>query len=117
MFNVYLDTRECDDYVIVALRGELDMADAADVADRLTAAAVGRRKAIVDLAGLAFIDCSGVAAFARAQRRARRAGGNLLLAAPRPRVRRVFELSRLVDDVIHASIEQATSATESPAVP
>ncbi|SRR5712691_5345795 len=117
MINVYLTIRECDSYVIVALCGELDIADAADVADRLMAAAAGRRKAIVDLAGLTFVDCSGVAAFAHAQRGVRQAGGNLLLAAPRARVRRVFELSRLIDGVVHASIEQATGFAMSPAAP
>jgi anti-anti-sigma factor len=116
MFSVDLDFRECDDNVIVALRGELDMADAADVAAALTSAAAGRRETIVDLAGLAFIDCSGAAALVRAQRRVRQAGGNLLLAAPQPLVRRVFELSRLIDDgvSIHASVEQATGVTEVP---
>jgi anti-sigma B factor antagonist len=109
MFSVDLDVREYDDCVIVALCGELDMADAAEVAAALTAAAVGGRKTIVDLAGLAFIDCSGAAALARAQRRVGQVGGNLLLAAPSPRVRRVFELSRLINGVsIHASVEQAT---------
>jgi anti-sigma B factor antagonist len=113
MFSVDLDVREYDDHVIVALCGELDMADAAEVVAALTAAAAGRRKTIVDLAGLAFTDCSGAAALARAQRRVRQVGGNLLLAAPRPRVQRVFELSRLIDGVsIHASVEQATSFAE-----
>ncbi len=89
------------------------MADAADVAAVLTTAAAGRKKTIVDLADLAFIDCSGAGALARAQRRAQQVGGRLLLAAPQPRVRRVFELSRLIDDVsIHASVEQATGSDE-----
>ena len=110
MFSIDLDIRECDDNVIVALSGELDMADAADVTAALTAAAAGRRKVIVDLAGLAFIDCSGAAALVRARRRAQQAGATLLLAAPQRRVRRVFELSRLIDCVfIHLSVEQAIS--------
>jgi anti-anti-sigma factor len=109
MFSVHLDVREYADYVVVALCGELDMADAAEVDAALTAAAAGGRKTIVDLAGLAFIDCTGVAALARAQRRVRQVGGSLLLTAPSPRVRRVFELSRLINGVsIHAGVEQAT---------
>ena len=117
MFSVDLDVRGFGDNVIVALCGELDMADAAAVAAALTAAAAGRRKTIVDLAGLAFIDCSGAAALARAQRKAEQAGGSLLLAAPQPRVRRVFELSRLVDSVsIHASVEQAAGCSVSSVI-
>src|ERR1700722_4872736 len=113
MLNVILDVRECDGHVIVALRGELDLADAADVAAALMAAAAGRGSIIVDLAGLAFIDCSGAAALARAQRRVRRDGGSLLLAAPRPRVLRVFQLSRLIDpDSVCPSLALAASVCE-----
>jgi anti-anti-sigma factor len=109
VFSVDLDVRECEDHVLIVLRGELDMADAADVAAALTAAAADRSKIIVDLSGLAFIDCSGAGVLMRAQRQAREAGGSLLLAAPQPRVTRVFELSRLIDSVsFHASVEQAT---------
>jgi anti-sigma B factor antagonist len=113
MLNVILDVRECDGHVIVALRGDLDLADAADVAAALIAAAVGRRCTIVDLAGLAFIDCSGTAALARAQRSVRRDGGSLLLAAPRPRVLRVFQLSRLIDAAsVYPSLALAASVRE-----
>jgi nitrilase len=38
MFSVDLRTRECDGYVVVALRGELDLVDAADLAAALAAA-------------------------------------------------------------------------------
>jgi anti-sigma B factor antagonist len=108
MFSVDLVVRECADHLIVALRGELDLADAEEVAAALAAVAAGRGKTIVDLADLAFIDCRGAAALARAQRRVRQAGGDLLLAAPRPLVQRVFVLSRLIDVVcVHASVEQA----------
>jgi anti-sigma B factor antagonist len=116
MFSVDLAVRECDDHVIVALCGELDMADAAEVAAALTGVAAGRQKTVVDLAGLAFIDCSGVAALVRAQSRVRHAGGDLLLAAPRPQVLRVFVLTRLIDVVtVHPSVEQATGSVNAPA--
>ncbi len=113
MLSVNLDVRECDGHVIVGLCGELDMADAADVATALIAAASGRTNTIVDLTGLAFIDCAGAAALARALRRVRRDGGNLLLVGPCPRVLRVFELSRLIDAAsIYASLAQATDFCE-----
>ena len=75
MFSVDLSTRECDGHVVVALRGELDLVDAADVAAALAAAVAREPRIIVDLAGLEFIDCSGVAALARGRRHARQAGG------------------------------------------
>ena len=39
MFSVNLSTRECDGHVIVALRGELDITDAASVAAAVAAVA------------------------------------------------------------------------------
>jgi anti-anti-sigma factor len=116
MLSVDLTIRTCGDHAVVALRGELDIADAADVASALTAAAAGHRgAAVVDLAGLAFIDCSGAAALVLAHSRVRQAGGLLLLAAPRPQVRRVFVLSRLIDAVsFYASVNEATGVCDFP---
>lgn len=113
MLSVDLTIHPCHDHVIVALRGELDIADAADVVSALTAAAARHREAIVDLADLAFIDCSGAAALVRAHGRVWQADGLLLLAAPRPQVRRVFMLSRLIDEVsFYASVRQAIDPGE-----
>ena len=115
MFSVDLTVRTCGDHAIVALRGELDIADAAGVASALTEAAAGHRGAVVDLAGLAFIDCSGAAALVRAHGRVRQAGGLLLLAAPRTQVRRVFVLSRLIDAVsFYASVTEAVGVCDFP---
>jgi anti-sigma B factor antagonist len=84
MFSVDLRTRESGGHVVVELRGELDLADAAGVAAALAAVAAREPQIIVDLAALEFIDSSGVAALARGRKQARRAGGDLLLAAPAP---------------------------------
>ena len=111
MFSVDLSTRECDGHVVVALRGELDLADAADVAAALAAAVAREPRIIVDLAGLEFIDCGGVAALARGQRHARQAGGDLLLAAPQQRVLRVLAVTRLAGEFsVHASVEEAAGS-------
>jgi anti-sigma B factor antagonist len=47
---------------------------------------------IVDLSRLEFIDVSGIAALSHGRRRARDAGGDLLLAAPQPQVQRVLAI-------------------------
>jgi anti-anti-sigma factor len=116
MFSVDLSIRECDGHVVVALRGELDLVDAAGVAAALVAVAAREPNIVVDLAGLEFIDASGVAALVRGRARARLAGGDLLLAAPRQPVLRVLAVTRLVDDFcVHASVEGAVgSAGRSP---
>ena len=111
MFSVDLSTRECDGHVVVALRGELDLVDAADVAAALAAAVAREPRIIVDLAGLEFIDCSGVAALARGRRHARQAGGDLLLAAPQQRVLRILAITCLVGEFsVHASVEEAAAS-------
>ena len=109
MFSTDLSTRSCDGHAVVALRGELDLADAVAVAAALTAVAVREPGIIVDLAGLEFIDSSGVAALARGRRQARQAGGDLILAAPQQRVMRVLATTRLADAFsVYATVEEAT---------
>jgi anti-sigma B factor antagonist len=109
MFSTDLSTRSCDGYAVVALRGELDLADAAVVAAELTAVAAREPGIIViDLAGLEFIDSSGVAALARGRRQARQAGGDLILAAPQRRVIRVLAIIRLAEAFsVYATVEEA----------
>ncbi|HEV3287854.1 MAG TPA: STAS domain-containing protein, partial [Streptosporangiaceae bacterium] len=65
MAGVDVSTRECDGQVVVALRGQLDMAEAAGAAAAFTAVVARGPQIIVDLAGLEFIDSSGVAALVR----------------------------------------------------
>ena len=111
MFSVDLSTRECDGHVVVALRGELDLVNATDVAAALVTVAAREPVIIVDLAALEFIDSSGVAALARGRKHARHAGGDLLLAAPRQQVLRVLAVTRLLDVFsVHPSVEEAVGS-------
>jgi anti-sigma B factor antagonist len=108
VFSTELSTRSCDGHAVVMLRGELDLADAADVAAALTAISASEPRIIVDLAGLEFIDSSGVAALARGRRQARRAGGDLVLAALRQKVMRILAITRLAETfAVHATVEAA----------
>jgi len=123
MTSVAMSTTERDGKVVVALRGDLDIADAASVAAALAAVAARQPQIIVDLSFLEFIDSSGVAALARGRKLARHAGGDLLLAAPQQQVLRVLVLTRLIEVFsVHASVDQAAGngqpsrpATGSPA--
>jgi anti-sigma B factor antagonist len=92
MFSTDLGWAVSGGHAVVALRGELDLVDAAAVATVLGDVAAREPRIIVDLSGLEFIDASGVAALSRGRRRARAAGGDLLLAAPQRRVQRVLAL-------------------------
>jgi anti-sigma B factor antagonist len=111
MFSMDLGSGECGGHVVVALRGELDLVDAAAVAAALEAVAACEPRIIVDLAGLEFIDASGIAALSRGRRHARDAGGDLLLAAPQRLVRRVLAIIWEVDSfAVHASVAEAADA-------
>ena len=58
MAGAGLSTREYGGHVVVALHGELDIADSAGVTAVLTAAAAGNPRIIIDLAALEYIDCA-----------------------------------------------------------
>ena len=108
MVSVELNTREGDGQIVVVLRGELDVADAAKVAGSLAVVAASGRTVIVDLEGLEFIDSSGLAALVRARQHARAAGSDLLLAAPQRQVLRILAITRLIDVfAVHACVDEA----------
>jgi anti-sigma B factor antagonist len=110
MFSVDLGTGECGGRAIVRLSGELDVADAASVVAALAATVADQCEIIVDLAGLDFIDSSGLAALARVRKQARQAGGDVLLAAPQQQVLRVLALTRMLEVFsVHASVNEAAS--------
>jgi anti-sigma B factor antagonist len=99
-----------DGYVVIALRGELDVCTAASVVPAFMAPATSGAGIIVDLADLAFMDCSSLRQLASAREQARRAGGDLLLVGPQPIVLRLL----LLTDVINhwpefASVDDAVS--------
>jgi anti-sigma B factor antagonist len=113
MFSMDLSVGQSEDQVVVALRGELDVTDAASAASALIALATRNCKIVVDLAGLEFIDSSGLAALVLARRHARAAGGDLLLAAPQQRVLQVLTVTRLIEVfAVHDGLEKVASSAE-----
>jgi anti-sigma B factor antagonist len=76
--------------------GRLDLATAAALRTGLAAAlARGRRRLVVDLSGVPFLDLAGLGALVAGLRAARRAGGDLRLARPPTQPRLVLELTGL----------------------
>lgn len=111
MISAELSTRADGGHLVVALRGELDAVDADRVAAALAEAVARNPRIIVDLTALDFIDCCALHVLSRARAQARKAGGDLLLAAPGRQVRRVLALTGVFS--IHAGVARATL----PAVP
>jgi anti-sigma B factor antagonist len=113
MFSMDPSIRQNEDRVLVALRGELDVTDAASAAAALIALAARDCEIIVDLAGLDYIDSSGLAALVLARRHARQAGGDLLLAAPQQQVLRLLTLTRLIEVFgVRAGVDKVASSAE-----
>lgn len=85
-----------DDHVIVTLRGECDLTNADVLRERLLALLGSQTSCVIlDLAGLTFIDSSGLTALVVADRRARELGGTIVLAGARKIVARVLSLTAL----------------------
>jgi anti-anti-sigma factor len=75
------------------LRGELDLSDRTELSSRLAATVSCGPWVIVDLANLAYIDCSSLGVLVGAQEQAQLAGGDVLLAGPRGVVTRLLLLT------------------------
>jgi anti-sigma B factor antagonist len=113
MFDVDLSVGDFGGLAVVALRGELDLFDTSDVTSHLIAAVAAYGPSIiVDLAGLKFIDSCGLGLLVRVLRWTRESGGDLSLAAPRQQVRRVLEITGLIDVFsVYPSVKKALRGT------
>jgi anti-anti-sigma factor len=78
---------------VVAVRGELDMSTAAELSRSLAPVLDQHPQAVtMDLAGLEFIDSTGLTLLVRTAKRLQEHEAVLRLASPSPAVRRVLEL-------------------------
>lgn len=82
-----------DGQAVVLLRGDLDMSSAERFGEvtRLLHSN-GTPKLVIDLSELDFVDSSGLREFVVAQRRQREIGGEVVLHAPKAKIRRVLEI-------------------------
>lgn len=82
---------------MVALAGELDGATAGAIREELFELIEPGRELVLDLAGLEFLDSSGLGVLVLALTKARAVEGHVVVANPTARVYRLIETSRLVD--------------------
>ena len=92
-----------DGLAIVAVAGELDRATAPEVSKALTSLAERDRVVLVDLSGIEFVDCAGIALLARAWRRQRELGGELVLDVSSEAVSKLIERTKLDREITLAS--------------
>ena len=92
-----MSSRSQGDYVIIALAGEIDLYTAPRLQSELTAALSGQSPAriVVDMSGVDFCDSTGMNVLLAAHRLASERGGDLILAGPRPSVRKILEVTGL----------------------
>ncbi len=94
----------------LAVSGELDMATAPQLA-----AAIAKderedgRAPVLELSRLAFMDVAGMRVLLDAARRARRAGGRLIVFNPQPAIRRLLALTA-VDRTLQIRFDRDSSA-------
>lgn len=107
--------QDLDGYRIVRVAGEVDLSWSADIRRAILDALDARQPVLVDLAGVTYIDSSGIASFVEGYQRARRDGVQFGLVAVSAAVLAVLRLARL-DRVfpIHTDVAAARAAAQAP---
>jgi anti-sigma B factor antagonist len=94
--------------VIVALPEQIDVTNAAGVAEQLTSAVSCHPAVLIDMTATRFCDCAGARAIMRAYTHATESGAQLRLVVTTEPVRRIFSLigvDRLLE--VYPSVEAA----------
>ena len=90
-----IEARHERGYPVVTVAGEIDIATATRLRERLFELAASGRPLVADLDQVRFIDSAGLAALVGAANRAAAHGGSLHVVCARPRVRQLFRLTGL----------------------
>jgi anti-sigma B factor antagonist len=109
-FQINLATEEtgAGRLIVVTPAGDLDLATAPALRETLIQlVTAGMVHVAVDLAGVAFIDSSGLGILATAAKRLEAANGRLAIRNPRPQAQQILELTGL--DRVLAVEDAATS--------
>ena len=88
--------RDQDGWAVLAVSGEIDIATAPSLRDRLHGLlAEGKLQLVVDLDDVGFLDSTGLGVLVGVLKRARTEGGEVRIVCTQPRVLKVFEITRL----------------------
>ena len=91
-----IDITHPDRAALAAVEGEVDLYSSPQLRSTLLKLAAGKPPAIVvDLAGVTYMDSSGLATLIEVLQESGKYAGKFVLTSLRPEVRSVFELSRL----------------------
>ncbi len=97
---------------VVSVAGEIDVATAPQLRDRLQAqVAAGNATIGVNLLDVTFLDSTALGVLVGALKRCREAGGDLRLVMAEPRILKVFEITGLTGVFpIYATVDEAREA-------
>lgn len=98
---------------LLRLAGDLDIEAAADLTETLKSvlADVGSLPLVLDLTDVEFMDSSGLGVLVGAHKEAAAVGGQLILAAPHPRVAKILRITKLHKVfTIHPTVDDALAA-------
>ena len=96
--QLQIESRSENHDVVLSLRGELDLTSVVIFEHELREVeATGPSRVVIDLAGLDFMDSTGLRALLQARERAKSEGHELALRRGPRQVQRVLELTRTLD--------------------
>ena len=91
-----LAVRDEGAWAILTVSGEIDIATAPSLRERLhSLLAEGKRQIVVDLDDVGFLDSTALGVLVGVLKRARSEDGEVRIVCTQPRVRKVFEITRL----------------------
>jgi anti-anti-sigma factor len=91
-------TRPSPGLHVIALTGEMDLANSAEFTARITGIVdTDGCRVVIDLSALTFLDSSGINALVLAAKDIEAGGGEVTLAVPTSHIRQVFDIVNLAD--------------------
>jgi len=106
MSDIIANKHPIDDGLCVELSGDIDLSRSPELRTGLIQLVDEKHdRIIIDMAGVPYMDSSGVATLVEALQRQRKSGGKMILCGLQTKVKSIFEIARLdmvftiVDDV------------------
>jgi anti-sigma B factor antagonist len=102
-----------DDYLEIAVTGELDLAVADQLEQAIDAVPRSYHGVVIALAECEFIDTTGIALILRAHQRFAKSGRRLVVCCPADQVKRLLKLIGLTEaGIVYESLEGAIKGEE-----
>ena len=93
--SLRIDLRTTEDGPLFELQGELDVSTAAELWAQIDALEPTGSVTVLDMAGLEFIDSTGISCLYRLHQRVVDGGGMVVARHPSPQIRRLLEMTQL----------------------